>query len=98
VEAQLSSTWRELKCAEYTLQSLKQYLTRQKVNWFTDNQNVETIVRKGSIRRHLQIIAVQYFQIMYHTEYIFGSNVKNGIYAYHKMGAKNYNIFIYNQL
>ena len=37
-----SSTWREFKAIEYSLESLKMFLTQQKVLWKTDNFGVSS--------------------------------------------------------
>ena len=53
-EANMSSTWRELKAVFLVLQSLAQKLQGHTVKWFTDNQNVVRIVQVGSMKPHLQ--------------------------------------------
>lgn len=52
-----SSTWREFKAIEYSLESLKMFLTQQKVLWKTDNFGVSRIVNKGSPINELQKMA-----------------------------------------
>ena len=48
VEAVKSSTWRELRAVELTLQSLLSYLSGHRVKWFTDNQNIAHLLLVGS--------------------------------------------------
>ncbi|XP_046567698.1 uncharacterized protein LOC124276085 [Haliotis rubra] len=62
-EARQSSTWRELKAVYMVLASLVSSLDRRKVKWFTDNQNIVSIVDKGSMKSHLQSIAVDIFDV-----------------------------------
>lgn len=49
-----SSTWRELKAVQITLESLKNMLSNRLVKLYTDNQNVVRIVGKGSMNKELQ--------------------------------------------
>jgi hypothetical protein len=56
-----SSTWRELTAVFRVIQSLRQILIGHKVKWFTDNQAVSTIVKKGSMKIDLQEIALNIF-------------------------------------
>ena len=58
-----SSTWRELVAVERVLCLLLPFLEGQNVKWFTDNTNVVSIVRKGSINRNLQEIALKISEI-----------------------------------
>ena len=44
IEMNHSSTWRELKCVQYALESFKVLLSDRTVKWFTDNQTVLSIV------------------------------------------------------
>eukprot|EP00111_Clytia_hemisphaerica_P009430 TCONS_00027673-protein len=60
-EQGLSSTWRELSAILYSLRSFKQLLTRQSINWFTDNFAASLIVSKGSRKKHLQDLALDIF-------------------------------------
>ena len=53
-EAVKSSTWRELRAVELTLQSLLSYLSGHRVKWFTDNQNVAHLLLVGSRKPELQ--------------------------------------------
>lgn len=54
VEKLKSSTWRELRAVELTLQSLVSDLSGHRVKWFTDNQNVAHILLVGSRKPELQ--------------------------------------------
>ena len=58
-ERKQSSTWRELVAVERVLCLLLPFLEGQNVKWFTDNTSVVSIVRKGSINRNLQEIALK---------------------------------------
>ena len=48
LEAQQSSTWRELRAVGLVLNSLMVKLKNCTVRWFTDNQNVARILQVGS--------------------------------------------------
>ncbi|XP_062621080.1 uncharacterized protein LOC134282689 [Saccostrea cucullata] len=58
-----SSTWRELVAVERVLFSLISFLEGENVKWFTDNTNVVTIIRKGSMKKELQKIAIKIFEL-----------------------------------
>ena len=62
-ESVKSSTWRELMAVCRTLKSLGHFLSHQSVKWFSDNQGVTTIVRKGSMKQELQDIAFEIFNV-----------------------------------
>ena len=62
-EAQMSSTWRELKAVYLAMCSFKSKLTGHCVKWHTDNQNCISIIQKGSTKLHLQTLAMQIFVI-----------------------------------
>ncbi|XP_048243125.1 uncharacterized protein LOC125376006 [Haliotis rufescens] len=62
-EAEQSSTWRELTAVKCVLHALSRVLTSQRVKWFTDNSNVESIVSKGSMKADLQKIALEIFDL-----------------------------------
>ena len=53
-----SSTWRELKTVANNIQSLKNDLSGKFVKIYTDNQNVLSIVNKGSMKPELQDITL----------------------------------------
>ncbi len=58
-----SSTWRELKTVVLAAQAFELYLKNRTIAWFTDNQNVVSVVSKGSRRSELQDLALQLFAI-----------------------------------
>lgn len=62
-EAEKSSTWRELVAVLRVLISIKNELKDKRIKWFTDNQNVVSIVQKGSMKKELQEIALQIFSL-----------------------------------
>ena len=57
-EVGLSSTWRELRAVRLALESLVGKLQGHRVRWFTDNQNVVTIITSGSRKPDLQKEAI----------------------------------------
>ena len=61
-EKVLSSTWRELTAVLRVLLSISRFLKNKSVKWFTDNQSVSIIAKKGSMKSHLQDIAFKIFQ------------------------------------
>ncbi|CAC5359726.1 unnamed protein product [Mytilus coruscus] len=56
-----SSTWKELSAVKKVLLSLINIISGKKVKWFTDNQNVVSIVSKGSTKTVLQNLALDIF-------------------------------------
>ena len=56
-----SSTWRELKAVHLAIESFIYDLKGQQVAWFTDNQNVVSIVHSGSRVEELQCLALDIF-------------------------------------
>ena len=56
-----SSTWRELKTISLAITSYSYILHDQNIAWFTDNQNVVSIVHKGSQIKELQTLALKIF-------------------------------------
>lgn len=58
-----SATWRELASIEFSLESFVELLKFTHVKWYTDNRAVATIVEVGSMRRDLQEIAINIFQL-----------------------------------
>lgn len=62
IELNQSSTWRELKCVQYALESFKLLLSDSTVKWFTDNQAVLSIVESGSMKLHLHKLALDIFE------------------------------------
>ena len=62
-ERETSSTWRELKAVQLAIVSLAHDLKGHKVAWFTDNENVVTIVSGGSRVKELQSLALEIFAL-----------------------------------
>ena len=69
-EALKSSTWRELTAVFRILCSLKHLLVHQRIKWFSDNQSVVAIVKKGSRKRYLQDLAIEIFNLSLATNII----------------------------
>ncbi|XP_053391932.1 uncharacterized protein LOC128554660 [Mercenaria mercenaria] len=61
-ESNKSSTWRELEAVYRVLQSLAHILAHRRVKWFSDNQAITAIVKKGSMKKDLQDISYKIFQ------------------------------------
>ena len=61
-ETGLSSTWRELRAVKMVLESFQSKLKRERIRWFTDNQNVVRIVQQGSTKPSLQAEALGIFK------------------------------------
>lgn len=57
-----SSTWKKLVAVLRVLLSLSHELARKRVNWFTDNKNVVSILNKGSMKEDLQNIALNVYK------------------------------------
>ena len=62
-ESVRSSTWRELKAVCLALEVFASRLCNSKVFWYSDNQNVESILRNGSRKCDLQELALVVFRI-----------------------------------
>ncbi|VDI23314.1 Hypothetical predicted protein [Mytilus galloprovincialis] len=60
-EVSTSSTWKELTAVKNVFLSLLNFLSGKNVKWFTDNQNVVSIVSKGSTKSVLQKLALDIF-------------------------------------
>ena len=58
-----SSTYRELLAVFMGIHEAKLLLRNQAIRWFTDSQCVVSIVRKGSMKKHLLNMALQIFYI-----------------------------------
>jgi hypothetical protein len=58
-----SSTWREMKAIEIALLSFKDKFKGTSLKWHTDNQNCLTILKSGSMKKHLQSIAFSIFTL-----------------------------------
>lgn len=61
-EKNKSSTWRELKAIELSLQSFCQCFRGRAVKWLTDNQNCVTILECGSMKMDLHEISISIFE------------------------------------
>ncbi|CAG2249866.1 unnamed protein product [Mytilus edulis] len=62
-EAIKSSTWRELKAIELSIDSFKHLLSNSLVSFFTEPQNAVGIIQKGSKVPELQTLALSIFSI-----------------------------------
>ena len=60
------STWRELKAVCLALLAFASPSSNSKVFWYSDNQNVESILRDGSRKCDLKDLALVVFQICSH--------------------------------
>lgn len=63
LDAQKSSTYRELKAVFLALQSFEKKLQCKKVKWFTDSQNCVRILNCGSFKEELQLLAIQIYHL-----------------------------------
>ena len=63
IEVNQSSTWRELKAIEQALFTFIYDLTGKNIKWFTDNQNCLRIIKAGSMKQHLQRLALSIFSV-----------------------------------
>ena len=61
-ESHRSSTWKELTAVKHILLSMITILRDKRIKWFTDNQNIVSIVAKGSMKIELQDIALCIFE------------------------------------
>lgn len=59
VESLKSSTWRELEAVYRVLLSLLVTLQGETIKWYTDNQNIVYIIKQGSRKGDLQLIAIK---------------------------------------
>ena len=57
----VSSTWKELTTVKHIILSMVNILKDKRIKLFTDNQNVDSIVDKGSMKLELQDIALCIF-------------------------------------
>ena len=62
-ETMQSSTWRELKAVCFALEAFASRLSCSKVVWYSDNQNVTSILLNGSRKADLQLLALRAFHI-----------------------------------
>ena len=58
-----SSAWRELKAVCLALEAFADLLSNARVIWYSDNQNVESILLNGSRKLDLQALALEAFKI-----------------------------------
>ena len=63
MEADKSSTWREIKAVELCLLSFKDVLKGSSVTCYTDSQNAASIILKGSKVHELQSLALTIFEL-----------------------------------
>ena len=68
LESRKSSSWRELKAVHNVLLSLKHKLNGKSIKWFTDCQNVVSIVLKGSNVNELHQLALDIFWFCNHND------------------------------
>ena len=61
-ESNMSSTYRELQGVYTVLTSMPLYLRGKRIRWYTDNQGVVSIVHKGSMKKHLQDLAIEIYK------------------------------------
>ncbi|XP_063416794.1 uncharacterized protein LOC134699037 [Mytilus trossulus] len=59
VESLKNSTWRELEAVYRVLLSLLVTLQGKTIKWYTDNQNIVYIIKQGSRKGDLQLIAIK---------------------------------------
>ena len=57
-----SSTWRELKGVYICLTSFSEILENKVVRWFTDNRGVVSIVKNGSMKQDLHLLAIDIYK------------------------------------
>jgi len=63
IELTQSSTWRELKAIEQAIFTFLDDLKGKNIKWFTDNQNCSRIIKAGSMKQHLQRLALSIFSV-----------------------------------
>ena len=62
-ESAQSSTWRELRAVSLAMEAFANHFSGFKVIWYTDNQNVESIILNGSKKADLHQLVLLVFQI-----------------------------------
>ena len=62
-EVEQSSTWWELRAVGQVLQSFAQKLSGERIHWFTDNQNVVSILLHGSKKLLLLKESLKIFRV-----------------------------------
>ena len=81
-----SSTWRELVAVFRVMQSLSHYLSGHRVKWFSDNQSIISIVKKGSMNEELQCVALDIFRfclrksIVLYLEWVWRTRIEKADY------------------
>lgn len=63
VEKTLSSTWREMMTVFFAIKSFLPLLLEKHVRWCTDSQSSVKIIESGSMKKHLQDLAIDIFKI-----------------------------------
>jgi hypothetical protein len=63
-ESMKSSTWKELTAVKNILFSINKFLHNKGIKWFTDYQNVVSIINKGSMKRELHGIVLVFYVIV----------------------------------
>jgi hypothetical protein len=61
-ESSKSSTWKELTAVKHIILSMVNILKDKRIKWFTDNQNVVSIVAKGSMKLEIDDITLCIFK------------------------------------
>ncbi|CAC5399990.1 unnamed protein product [Mytilus coruscus] len=107
VESLKSSTWRELEAVYRVLLSLLVTLQGETIKWYTDNQNIVYIIKQGSRKGDLQLIAIKIADVcklnnivllpqdrvkMYHSERDF--TVWSDFRKFHSTWWENGRIFV----
>ena len=69
-ESVQSSTWRELKAVCLTLEAFASPLSDSKVIWYSDKQNVESILLNGSKKSDFQELDLQAFKFVSSIAYL----------------------------
>ena len=62
-EIDKSSTWREMKAIEQALLSFMNVFKGKTLKWFTDNQNCVRIIKSGSMKLELNVLARSIFSV-----------------------------------
>jgi hypothetical protein len=59
-ESSKSSTWKELTAVKHIILSMVNILKDKRIKWFTDIQNVDNIVAKGSMKLEIDDITLHF--------------------------------------
>ena len=62
-ERSLSSTWREIRALVIFLKLHHNFFKDKSLKWYTDNQGVTTVVKKGSMKLDLHVCALEIFEV-----------------------------------